>query len=106
MKKFLDLGYQPLANSYLNTNNLNKKEKKFKLTVGFDEKNFLVSILNTVPKEMMFNKDYPYKSSESLTMRDAFKILSLRLKKHLNHELFWKLEVTMVPSLKILIRKK
>ena len=81
MKKFLDLGYQPLANSYLNTNNLNKKEKKFKLTVGFDEKNFLVSILNTVPKEMMFNKDYPYKSSESLTMRDAFKILSNKIKK-------------------------
>ena len=81
MKKFLDLGYQPLANSYLNANNLNKKEKKFKLTVGFDEKNFLVSILNTVPKEMMFNKDYPYKSSESLTMRDAFKILSNKIKK-------------------------
>ena len=81
MKKFLDLGYQPLANSYLNANNLNKKEKKFKLTVGFDEKNYLVSILNTVPKEMMFNKDYPYKSSESLTMRDAFKILSNKIKK-------------------------
>ena len=81
MKKFLDLGYQPLANSYLNAKNLNKKEKKFKLTVGFDEKNYLVSILNTVPKEMMFNKDYPYKSSESLTMRDAFKILSNKIKK-------------------------
>jgi len=81
MKKFLDLGYQPLANSYLNRNNLNKKEKKFKLTVGFDEKNFLVSILNTVPKEMMFNKDYPYKSSGSLTMRDAFKLLSNKIKK-------------------------
>ena len=81
MKKFLDLGYQPLANSYLNANNLNKKEKKFKLTVGFDEKNFLVSILNTVPKEMMFNKDYPYKSSESLTMKDAFRILSNKIKK-------------------------
>ena len=81
MKKFLDLGYQPLANSYLNAKNLNKKEKKFKLTIGFDEKNYLVSILNTVPKEMMFNKDYPYKSSESLTMKDAFRILSNKIKK-------------------------
>ena len=81
MKKFLDLGYQPLANSYLNSKNLYIKEKKFKLAVGFDKNNYLVSILNTVPKEMMFNKDYPYKSSESLTMRDAFKKLSNKIKK-------------------------
>jgi len=66
MKKFLDLGYQPLANSYLTKKNINKKEKRFNLSVGFDSKSFLVSILNTVPKEKMFNKNYPYKSSESL----------------------------------------
>ena len=38
MKKFLNLGSQPLANSYLTANNLNKSEKKFKLEVGFDKK--------------------------------------------------------------------
>ena len=59
MKKFLDLGLQPLANSYIKKDNLKSKEKKFKLVVGFNPKNFLVSILNTVPKEKMFNKDYP-----------------------------------------------
>tara|TARA_E500000178_G_scaffold287830_1_gene290235 strand:+ start:2936 stop:4114 length:1179 start_codon:yes stop_codon:yes gene_type:complete len=81
MKKFLDLGFQPLANSYLNSRNLHIKEKKFKLIVGFNKENYLVSILNTVPKEMMFNKNYPYKSSESLTMRNAFKKLSNKIKK-------------------------
>ena len=81
MKKFLDLGYQPLANSYLNPRKLKQKEKKFKLEVGFNKKNYLVSILNTVTKEKMFNKDYPYKSSESFTMRDQFKKLSIKLKK-------------------------
>ncbi len=81
MKKFLNLGLQPLANSYLDHNNLNKKEKKFKLVIGFNPKNYLVSILNTVPKEQMFNKDYPYKSSESSTMRRQFKNLSINLKK-------------------------
>ena len=81
MKKFLDLGFQPLANSYLNSRNLHIKEKKFKLVVGFNKENYLVSILNTVPKEMMFNKNYPYKSSESLTMRNAFKKLSNKIKK-------------------------
>jgi 2-polyprenyl-3-methyl-5-hydroxy-6-metoxy-1,4-benzoquinol methylase len=81
MKKFLDLGKQPLANSYLRKIDLRKKEKKFSLEVGFDTKNYLVSILNTVPKEKMFNKDYPYKSSESATMRNEFKKLSKKLKK-------------------------
>ena len=73
MKRFLDLGLQPLANSYLDSRNINKKEKKFKLVVAFNPKNYLVSILNTVSKEKMFNENYPYKSSESLTMRKAFK---------------------------------
>ena len=31
---FLDLGLQPLANNYLNSNNLKKKEKKYRLKVG------------------------------------------------------------------------
>ena len=81
MKKFLNLGLQPLANSYVIDRNLNKKEKKFKLEIGFDPKTYLVSILNTVPKEKMFNENYPYKSSESLTMKKAFKELSTKIKK-------------------------
>jgi methylation protein EvaC len=81
MKKFLDLGFQPLANSYLDIKNLNKREKKFNLSVGYNSKNHLVSILNTVPKEQMFNEDYPYKSSESKTMKKQFKNLAAYIKK-------------------------
>ena len=80
MKKFLNLGLQPLANSYLTKKNLNKKEKKFKLELGFDPKNYLVSIIDTVPKEKMFNENYPYKSSESYTMRNSFKELSSKIR--------------------------
>ena len=79
MKKFLDLGPQPLANSYVLKKNLGRKEKKFHLIVGFNPKNYLVSILNTVSKEKMFNKDYPYKSSESKTMRYSFAKLASKL---------------------------
>ena len=39
MKKFLDLGLQPLANSFIKKKNIFKKEKKFKLSVGFNKKN-------------------------------------------------------------------
>jgi hypothetical protein len=81
MKKFLNLGFQPLANSYIEKKNINKKEKKFKLVVCFNPKNYLVSILNTVPKEKMFNKNYPYKSSESNTMKKSFADLAKNIKK-------------------------
>ena len=81
MKKFLDLGLQPLANSYIKKKSIKLNEKKFKLVVGFNPKNYLVSILNTVPKEKMFNKDYPYKSSESKTMQKSFMDLARKLKK-------------------------
>ena len=84
MKKFLDLGMQPLANSYVTLSNLQKKEKKFRLEICFDTKNYLVSIINRVPKEKMFNKDYPYKSSESTTMKKSFKELSDKIKKKYN----------------------
>ena len=81
IKKFIDLGYQPLANSYVLKKNLKYKEKNFKLEVGFNSKNYLVSILKTISKEKMFNKDYPYKSSESYTMRKSFKELANKIKK-------------------------
>ena len=38
IKKFLDLGQQPLANSYLKKKNLSKKEKKYRLQVGLNIK--------------------------------------------------------------------
>jgi hypothetical protein len=84
MKKFLNLGLQPLANSYIKKKDVKLKEKKFQLIVGFNPKNYLVSILNTVPKEKMFNKNYPYKSSESKTMQKSFRELAKKLKKKYN----------------------
>ena len=51
MKKFLNLGFQPLANSYLEKKDLNKKENKFELIIMYDNKNYLVSILNKVSKK-------------------------------------------------------
>jgi len=46
-KKFLDLGYQPLANKYLKSfKNLSiKKKELYKLSVGFNTKTKLVSLI-------------------------------------------------------------
>ena len=78
-KNFLDLGNQPLANSYSSNKNLSEKKITYKLKVRVNLKNFLVSIQNTVPKEKMFNSRYPYRSSMSLTMRDSFKNLAKKI---------------------------
>jgi len=78
---FLDLGYQPLANNYLNKNNKNKKEKKYRLKVCFNKKTKVVSIEKTFSSKMMFNNRYPYRSSMSKTMIKSLKNLSKLIKK-------------------------
>ena len=78
---FLDLGAQPLANNYLKKNDLNKKEIKYRLKVGIDMDNKLVSINKTFSSKMMFNNNYPYRSSMSKTMIRSFKNLAKIIKK-------------------------
>ena len=90
IKKFLDLGYQPLANKYLKSyKKLSiKKKELYRLTVGFDTKTKLVSLFNKIPDRIMFDSNYPYKSSMSKTMTDSFKKLSVQIKKRFNPKLF------------------
>ena len=83
MKKFLDLGLQPLANKYLTKKDLRRKKKEqfYHLEVGFDNKTKLVSILNKISSQKMFDNNYPYRSSMSKTMIDSFKELSKKIVK-------------------------
>ncbi len=78
-KKFLDLGFQPLANEYLN--HYSKKQKKYNLKISFNTKNKLVSISERMASKKMFTNNYPYRSSMSKTMRSSFKKLSKQIKK-------------------------
>jgi methylation protein EvaC len=81
IKKFLDLGMQPLANKYLTKKDIIKKNKElfYHLEVGFDSKTKLVSILNTVSSKKMFDDSYPYRSSMSQTMMLSFKKIAKNL---------------------------
>tara|TARA_B100001057_G_C22801412_1_gene931664 strand:+ start:647 stop:1834 length:1188 start_codon:yes stop_codon:yes gene_type:complete len=78
---FLDLGLQPLANNYITKNQLFNKEKKYRLKVGFDTQDKLVSINKPISSKVMFNNKYPYRSSMSKTMTNSFKILSKLINK-------------------------
>ena len=89
IKKFLDLGQQPLANKYLTKKDLVKKkvEYYYHLEIGFNTTSKLVSILNTVPSKKMFDKEYPYRASMSHTMLNSFKDLSMDIIKTFNPNL-------------------
>ena len=80
-KKFLDLGYQPLANRYLKRYKKlsSKKGELYKLTVGFNINTKLVSLIKRIPDKKMFDSNYPYKSSMSKTMLNSFKKLSKKI---------------------------
>ena len=78
---FLDLGNQPLANSYIRKKNLHKIEKKYRLIVCFDTNNKLVTIKKTYSSKDMFNNEYPYRSSTSKTMSLHLKKLAQKIKR-------------------------
>ena len=79
--EFLDLGNQPLANSYIKKKDLTKKERKYRLIVCFNKLNKLVSIKKTFSSKDMFNNEYPYRSSTSQTMSLHLKRLAQKIKR-------------------------
>ena len=84
-KKFLNLGKQPLANSFLQS--IKKNEFFYNLSVSFDTKNYLVSVTNPVNPKKQYTDQYAHRASESKTMRDAFKKTAHKLKKKFSPKL-------------------
>ena len=88
-KKFLNLGKQPLANSFLQSiskTNI-KKEFFYNLSVSFDTKNYLVSVTNPVNPKKQYTDKYAHRASESKTMRAAFRKTEKKLKKKYHPDL-------------------
>lgn len=80
MKEFLDLGTQPLANNYRDIND-KSEEYLYNLKIGFNQYNYLVSIIEQPSGQLAFNDSYPYMSSSSQTMIGHFKQSALEIKK-------------------------
>ena len=82
-KKFLDLGKQPLANSFLH--NISKKNLKreyfYNLSVGFDKKNHQVSLTKHVNPKMQYTNLYAHRASQSQTMKKSFQDIALKLQR-------------------------
>jgi hypothetical protein len=82
-KKFLNLGKQPLANSFLSSNSKKDLNKEFfyNLCVSFDTLDYLVSITNPVNPKYQYTDKYAHRASESFTMRNAFAKVANNIKK-------------------------
>ena len=80
-KVFLNLGRQPLANSFLK--NIRKKALRneffYNLKICFNTKNYLVSIEKPVNPKKQYTDKYAHRASESRTMRSAFKKVAQKL---------------------------
>ena len=69
LNMFLSLGHMPLANGFLNYDQISSEEPLYPLDVYFCSICSLVQITDVVPPEVMFT-DYPYVTGTSQTMKD------------------------------------
>ena len=84
-KKFLNLGRQPLANSFLPSNSKKTLSKEFfyNLSLSFNTSNYLVSVTNPVNPKFQYTDKYAHRASQSATMNKSFINISNTLKKKL-----------------------
>ncbi len=82
-KEFLNLGKQPLANSFISSKDI-ESEFFYNLKVVWDSKTCLVSLKDFVKPNLMFNDKYKYHTSLSTPMVKHYKDISKRLKKEFN----------------------
>lgn len=82
LQTFLDLGMQPLANSFITKEEI-EKEQFFPLDVCFCRECGLVQLRHLPKPEAMFNTNYAYIPSTSITMQRHFSELAKELCKKL-----------------------
>ena len=90
-QEFLNLGPQPIANGFLTSAQAKGeggfKEYFFRLAAGFDPDTCLVSLMDFVDKPILFNDNYPYHTSGSVTMCDHFNTIANHLKNNYKYKM-------------------
>jgi methylation protein EvaC len=77
--EFFDFGRQPLSDAFLEPSADLNEEFFFRLAVGLCDTCTMVQLMEEVPRDRMFNEDYPYFSSGSTFMRTHFESLAKQL---------------------------
>ncbi|WP_025359827.1 class I SAM-dependent methyltransferase [Kutzneria albida] len=73
LTEFYDFGRQPLSDAFLKPDQL-EGEFFFRLAVGVCDQCTMCQLMEEVPRDKMFNEDYPYFSSGSSVMRKHFEL--------------------------------
>ncbi len=82
-KNFLNLGRQPLANSFLPSNSKKTLSREFfyNLNISFNTSSYLVSVTKPVNPKLQYTDKYAHRASESQTARNAFAKTAKKLNK-------------------------
>lgn len=78
LREFVDLGRQPMADAFLEPAQF-PDEFFYRLAVGICESCGMAQLIDEVPNEKMFHKEYPYHSSGSSVMRAHFQDIAQQL---------------------------
>lgn len=71
LEEFISFGQQPMANAFLEPEDFDS-EFFYRLAVGVCRACTLVQLIDEVPNDRMFHKEYPYRTSTSSVMRAHF----------------------------------
>jgi methylation protein EvaC len=71
LAEFADFGQQPMAHAFLRPSEF-AGEFFYRLAIGACQDCTMVQLIDEVPNERMFHKEYPYRSSGSAVMRGHF----------------------------------
>ncbi|MET0234376.1 MAG: class I SAM-dependent methyltransferase [Kibdelosporangium sp.] len=74
--EFFDFGRQPLSDAFHKPDADFEQEFFFRLAVGLCDTCTMVQLMEEVPRDRMFNEEYPYFSSGSTYMRTHFESLA------------------------------
>ena len=72
LRQIIDFGLMPLGNGFISKKNLNKKEYKFSMKLGYNKFLNLVQLYNNPSPSRMFNTNYAFLSSTSSYMKKHF----------------------------------
>lgn len=76
LTKFLDLGFTPPADDFIAPERMSKPETHYPLEVMICNDCKLVQLSYVVPPEILFQQDYPYESSTTVTGRNHYQTLA------------------------------
>ena len=78
----LDLGFTPLADSFLSNERIQEPETYYPLKLVRCDVCFLVQLSYVVPATVLYNAEYPYESSMTMTGRQHFDMFAKSLVEH------------------------